>query len=74
MKRSIPAEPVVPWELQPIQFSRERLCFVESPDLSKVDEVGFVDLMPGSDHGSSGYVNVAPFELYGTPVKRGEGK
>ena len=36
-------------------------------------EVGFVDLMPGRGHGSGGYVNVASFELYGTPVQRGGG-
>jgi hypothetical protein len=47
--------------------------WVEAPDLSKVDEVGFVDLMPGSGHGSGGYVNVASFEVYGRPVKRGGG-
>jgi hypothetical protein len=47
--------------------------WADAPDLSKVDEVGFVDLMPGSGHGSGGYVNVASFELYGTPVKRGGG-
>ena len=40
------------------------------PNLSKVDEVGFADLMPGSGHGSGGYVNVASFEVYGKPVKR----
>jgi hypothetical protein len=45
--------------------------WADAPDLSKVDEVGFVDLMPGSGHGSGGYVNVASFEVYGTPVKRG---
>jgi hypothetical protein len=45
--------------------------WADAPDLSKVDEVGFVDLMPGSGHGSGGYVNVSSFELYGTPVKRG---
>ena len=39
-------------------------------DLSKVDEVGFADLIPGSGHGSGGYVNVASFEVYGKPVKR----
>ena len=44
--------------------------WAEAPDLSKVDEVGFVDLMPGSGHGSGGWVNVAEIELYGTPVKR----
>jgi hypothetical protein len=44
--------------------------WAEPPDLSKVDEVGFADLMPGSGHGSGGYVNVAAFEIYGKPVKR----
>jgi hypothetical protein len=43
------------------------------PDLSKVDEVGFVDLMPGSGHSSGGWVNVANFEVYGRPVKRNGG-
>jgi hypothetical protein len=44
--------------------------WVEHPDLRKVDEVGFVDLMPGSGHGPGGYVNVARIEVYGRPVKR----
>ena len=30
----------------------------------------FADLIPGSGHGSGGYVNVASFEVYGKPVKR----
>jgi hypothetical protein len=47
--------------------------WADTPDLSKVDEVGFVDLIPGSGHGSGGYVNVASFEVHGTPVKRGGG-
>ena len=42
----------------------------DAVDLSKVDEVGFADLIPGSGHGSGGYVNVASFEVYGKPVKR----
>jgi hypothetical protein len=42
----------------------------EPVDLSKVDEVGFADLMPGSGHGAGGYINVASFEVYGRPVKR----
>ena len=41
-------------------------------DLSKVDEIGFVDLMPGSGHGAGGWVDVAQFEVYGKPVPRGE--
>jgi hypothetical protein len=44
--------------------------WVERPDLTRVDEIGFADLMPGSGHGPGGYVNVARIEVYGTPVKR----
>ena len=44
--------------------------FVEKPDLAKVDEIGFVDLMPGSGHGPGGWVDVAAIEVYGRPVKR----
>ena len=44
--------------------------WVEHPDLSKVDEVGFADLMPGSGHGAGGYVNVGRIEVYGEAVKR----
>jgi hypothetical protein len=44
--------------------------WIEHPDLSKVDEVGFADLMPGSGHGAGGYVNVARVEVYGKPIKR----
>jgi hypothetical protein len=43
---------------------------VENPDLSKVDEVGFVDLMPASGHGPGGWSDVAQFEVYGKAVKR----
>jgi hypothetical protein len=31
--------------------------WADPPDLSKVDEVGFVDLMPGSGQGSGGWVS-----------------
>jgi hypothetical protein len=44
--------------------------WIEHPDLTKVDEVGFADLIPGSGHGPGGYVNVARIEVYGKPVKR----
>jgi hypothetical protein len=44
--------------------------WVENPDLSKVDEIGYADLMPGSGHGFGGYVNVARFQVFGSPVKR----
>ena len=43
---------------------------VEHVDLSKVDQVGFVDLMPGSGHGPGGWSDVAQVEVYGKPVAR----
>lgn len=48
--------------------------WTDARDLSRVEEVGFVYWIHGSGHGSGGYVNVASFELYGTPVKRGGGR
>lgn len=44
--------------------------WVEKVDLSRVDEIGFADLMPGSGHGAGGFVNVGRVEVYGRPVKR----
>jgi hypothetical protein len=44
--------------------------WVERPNLTKIDEVGFADLMPGSGHGPGGYVNVGRIEVYGDAVKR----
>ena len=44
--------------------------WLERPDLSRVDEVGFVDLMPGSGHGAGGWSDVAQIEVYGVSVRR----
>jgi hypothetical protein len=42
-----------------------------NPDLSKVDEVGFVDLMPGGGHGTpGGWINISTVELYAKPIPR----
>ncbi len=41
-----------------------------SPDLSRVDEVGFADLLPGSGHGWGGFINVGRIEVFGHPVAR----
>jgi hypothetical protein len=43
---------------------------VDKLDLSKVDEIGFADLMPGSGHGPGGWIDVAQIEVYGKPVAR----
>ena len=43
---------------------------VPNVDLTKVDEVGYIDLMPGSGHGPGGWSDVAQIEVYGRPVKR----
>jgi hypothetical protein len=44
---------------------------VKNPDLSKVDEIGFVDLAPGGGHGWAGWANISAVELYAKPVARG---
>jgi hypothetical protein len=41
-----------------------------TPDLSKVDEIGFADLLPGSGHGWGGFVNVGKIQVYGKAVPR----
>jgi hypothetical protein len=43
---------------------------VDKIDLSKVDEVGFADLMAGSGHGPGGAADVAQIEVYGRAVDR----
>jgi hypothetical protein len=57
-----------------LKLDAERLVttgnYVDKPDLSKVDEVGFVDLLPSSGHGPGGWSDVAQIEIYGKPVKR----
>lgn len=41
-----------------------------TPDLSKVDEIGFADLLPGSGHGQGGWADVAQIEVYANSVAR----
>ena len=44
--------------------------FVDKLDLSKVDEIGFADLMPSSGHGPGGWSDVAQLEVFGKAVSR----
>ena len=37
---------------------------LDKVDLSKVDEIGFVDLMPSSGHGQGGWSDVAQIEVF----------
>jgi hypothetical protein len=39
--------------------------WVTNPDLTKIDEIGFADLMPGSGHGQGGYIQLGDVEVYG---------
>jgi hypothetical protein len=43
---------------------------VINPDLSRVDEIGFTDLMPGGGHGFAGCSNVSWIEVYAVPHDR----
>jgi len=43
---------------------------VKNPDLTRVDEIGFVDLMPSGGKGFAGWSNVSVVELYAKPVPR----
>ena len=44
--------------------------WVDHPDLSKVDEIGFTDLMAGSGHVQGGWSRIDWIEVYGVSVKR----
>src|SRR5262249_13352214 len=44
--------------------------WVTAPNLTKVDEIGFADLMPGSGHGQGGWSDVGFIEVYAKSVKR----
>ena len=47
--------------------------WVDKPDLSKVDEIGWTDLATGSGHGSSelvGSSRINRIEVYGAGVRR----
>jgi len=45
-------------------------ALLDHVDLSKVDEIGYVDLMPSSGHGPGGWSDVGPVEIYAKSVAR----
>ena len=73
---------ITDWRVSEINFSDLRWLaldidkgvtkgnFVANVDLSKVDEIGYIDLMPGSGHGPGGWSDVGAIEVYGAAVKR----
>jgi hypothetical protein len=61
-------------DLRWLKLDPERLVttgtWVNNPDLSKVDEIGFADLYPSSGHGAGGWADVAGIEVYAKAVPR----
>jgi len=60
----------VRWMRLDIEKVQTKGALLDKVDLSKVDEIGFVDLTPGSGHGQGGYSDVGWIEVYGRPVPR----
>jgi hypothetical protein len=71
------------WKLDPVRGVTLGGTWVANPDLSKVDEVGYFDIIPGSgEHAAGvpveklpappagGWIAVSAFELWGQPVRR----
>jgi hypothetical protein len=56
------------FKLDPVRVVTTRE--VVNPDLSRVAEIGYVDLAPGGGHGSAGCTNVSWIELYATTHER----
>ena len=61
-------ERVVTLNSGPAAANPNNEIWVPNPDLSKVEEIGFVDLMPGSGHGTGGYIQLGRIEVYGKTV------
>src|SRR5262245_62560080 len=60
----------VRWLKLDIEKIQTKGVLLDKVDLTKVDEIGFVDLTPGSGHGQGGYSDVGWIEVYAKPVKR----
>ena len=60
----------VRWMRLDIDSLTTKGALLDKVDLAAVDEIGFVDLTPGSGHGLGGYSDVGWIEVYGKPVAR----
>ena len=58
------------WLKMDMEKVQTKGMLLDKVDLTKVDEIGFVDLTPGSGHGQGGYSDVGWIEVYGKPVRR----
>jgi hypothetical protein len=61
-------ERVVTVNSGPAAANPNQEIWVPNPDLSKVGEIGFADLMPGSGHGTGGWIQLGTIEVYGKAV------
>jgi hypothetical protein len=64
------AERIVTVPSGPVSGNPNNGIWVASPDLAKIDEIGFADLMPGSGHGQGGYIQLGSIEVNGKAVPR----
>jgi hypothetical protein len=60
----------VRWLVLDVETLTTKGQLLPTVDLSKVDEIGFIDLTPGSGHGFGGFSNMGWIEVYGKPVAR----
>jgi hypothetical protein len=64
------AERIVTVPPGPVSGNPNTGIWVASPDLSRIDEIGFADLMPGSGHGQGGYIQLGGIEVNGKTLPR----
>jgi len=50
--------------------TKDGKTWVANPDLTRVEEIGFTDLMAGTGHGTGGSSHVSMMSVYGKSVKR----
>jgi hypothetical protein len=64
----------VKWLKLDITKVQTKGTLLDKVDLTRIDEIGFADLTPGSGHGTGGYSDMGWIEVYGKAVKRDAAK